>query len=1081
MVEFEGNISNLTVSILIDPGATLSYVSPKIVERCKLQSTKFKNPWLVQLATGAKRRVGAKIKDCSFTIAGQPVMADLNVLPLGSYDILIGMDWLEKHWSLVDCKTKIIYFKDSLGNKKEMQGIKRPVQVRPITANQLAKCVRKGCQIYAVQVGYADSKDKTAILNNILVIQEFTDVFPEEIPGLPPKRNIDFTIELVPGAAPVSRAPYRMSVPELTELKMQLQELLDKNYIRPSVSPWGAPVLFVKKKDGTFRMCIDYRQLNKLTIKNKYPLPRIDELFDQVKGATVFSKIDLRSGYHQIRIKEQDIAKTAFRTRYDHYEFVVLPFGLTNAPETFMCLMNIIFHQYLDRFVLIFIDDILVYSRTVEEHQEHLRKVLQTLREHQLYAKFSKCDFFKEEIQYLGHVISKEGIAVDPEKIKAIMDWPVPKDVADIRSFMGLAGYYRRFVEGFSRVAFPITSLQKKGKSFQWTPNCQKSFEQLKHLLTTAPILRIADPDKDYVVCTDASKEGVGGVLMQEGRVVAYESRKLKEHEQKYSAYDLELTAVIHALKMWRHYLVGRKFLLLTDHHSLTNYFSQPTLNARQARWVDFLSGFDFEIKHLQGKENRVADALSRKVQQLYEVSVSEGKSPVLEMVKEASRQDVNYQQLKLQLQQSAGLTDQSDYKLNKDGMIHFKQRLYVPSQDKIKNLIMDEFHVSHYAGHPGYQKMITAIRKEYFWPGMKKDIAEYLSRCLECQQIKAEHQHPAGLLQPLLIPEWKWEIISMDFITGLPKTKKGNDSIMVIVDKLSKAAHFIPVQSTYKAPQIAHVFMQNVFKLHGLPKVIISDRDVKFTSAFWRTLFADLGTQLNFSTAYHPQTDGQTERVNQVVEDMLRAFVMQQPTLWEEYLHLVEFTYNNGYHTSTQMSPFEVMYGRKCRTPTNWGGPEDKLNLGPKMLKEMEEMVKKVRVNLKAVQDRQKNFADRKRRFKEYQILARIGPVAYQLALPSHIRVHNVFHVSILKKYVYDPRHVIQWRDIQVEPEGEVLVEPLNILDRREVQLRKRAITQVKVQWRHYGPEEATWEDEELMRRSYPALFVAERHRDGV
>eukprot|EP00253_Pinus_taeda_P015743 PITA_15743 len=351
MVEFEGNISNLTVSVLIDPGATLSYVSPKVVEHCNLQSTKFKNPWLVQLATGAKRRVIAKIKHCSFTIAGQPVTADLNVLPLGSYDILIGMDWLEKHWSLVD-------------------------------SNQLVKCVRKGCQVYAIQVGYADSKDKTTILNNIPVIQEFTDVFPEEIPGLPPKRNIDFTIELVPGAAPVSRAPYRMSVPELTELKMQMQELLDKNYIRPSVSPWGAPVLFVKKKDGTFRMCIDYRQLNKLTIKNKYPLPWIDELFDQVKGVTVFSKIDLRSGYHQIRIKDEDIAKTAFRTRYGHYEFVVLPFGLTNAPATFMCLMNSIFHQYLDRFVLIFIDDILVYSRTMEEHQEHLRKVLQTLREH---------------------------------------------------------------------------------------------------------------------------------------------------------------------------------------------------------------------------------------------------------------------------------------------------------------------------------------------------------------------------------------------------------------------------------------------------------------------------------------------------------------------------------------------------------------------------------------------------------------------------------------------------------------------------------------------------------------------------
>eukprot|EP00253_Pinus_taeda_P014588 PITA_14588 len=623
---------------------------PKINAALEDRQTEYQ-PTMVEFeATGAKRRVTAKVNNCSFAIADQPVTADLNILPLGSYDILIGMDWLEKHWSLVDCKTKIIYYQDQQGNRKEMQGIKQPVQVRPITANQLIKSIRKGCQVYAIQVGYVDSKDKSASLTSIPIIQEFTDVFPEEIPGLPPRRNIDFTIELVPGAAPVSRAPYRMSIPELTELKMQLQELLDKEYIRPSVSPWGAPVLFVKKKDGTLRMCIDYRQLNKLTIKNKYPLPRIDELFDQVKGATIFSKINLRSGYHQIRIKDEDIAKTAFRTRYGHYEFVVLPFGLTNAPATFMCLMNNLFHPYLDQFVLIFIDDILIYSRTIEEHYEHLRIVLQTLREHQLYAKFSKCDFFKEEIQYLGHVITKEGIAVDPEKIKAIMDWPVPKDVADVRSFMGLAGYYRRFVEGFSRVASPITSLQKKGKSFQWTPNCQKSFEQLKHLLTTTPILCIADPNKDYVVCTDASKEGLGGVLMQEGKVIAYESRKLKEHEQRYSAYDLELAAVIHALKIWRHYLMGRKFLLLTDHHSLTNYFSQPTLNARQARWMEFLSGFDFDIKHLQGKANRVADALSRKIQSLYEVSISGWKNPFLDIIKETSDQDAEYQQLRQQI-----------------------------------------------------------------------------------------------------------------------------------------------------------------------------------------------------------------------------------------------------------------------------------------------------------------------------------------------------------------------------------------------------------------------------------------------
>eukprot|EP00253_Pinus_taeda_P015655 PITA_15655 len=341
--------------------------------------------------------------------------------------------------------------------------------------------------------------------------------------------------------------------------------------------------------------------------------------------------------------------------------------------------------------------------------------------------------------------------------------------------------------------------------------------------------------------------------------------------------------------------------------------------------------------------------------------------------------------------------------------MLYFNKRLYVPDSDDLKNLILDEFHTSHYTSHPGYQKMVTALRKEYFWPRMKKQVVEYLAKCLECQQIKAEHQHPAGLLQPLPIPEWKWETISMDFITGLPRTKKNHDSIMVVVDKLSKAAHFIPVQSTYKAVQIAHLFMQNVFRLHGLPKVIISDRDVKFTSTFWRTLFAELGTQLNFSTAYHPQTDGQTERVNQVFEDMLRAYVMMKPNQWEEYLHLVEFAYNNGYHTSTQLSPFEVLYGRKCRTPSSWGGPEDKLSLGPEMLKEMEDMVKRVK------------------------------------------------------------------------PEGEVLVEPQSILNQREVRLRKWVITQIKVLWQHYGPEEATWEDEELMRKAYPDLFKGNRHRDDV
>jgi hypothetical protein len=306
---------------------------------------------------------------------------------------------------------------------------------------------------------------------------------------------------------------------------------LDKEYIRPSVSPWGAPVLFVKKKDGTLSLCIDYRKLNKVTIKNKYPLPQINDLFDQVGGAKIFSKLDLRSGYHQVRIKDQDINETTFRRRYGHYEFVVLPFRLTNAPTTLMCLMNNIFSQYLDKFVVVFIDDILVYSKTEEEHDEHLQIVLQTLRKNKLYAKFDKCDFYQKEIQYLGHVISSEGISVDREKIKSIMEWPIPKDVADIWSFMGITGYYYRFIEGFSKIAYPITSLQKKGTKFNWSQKCQDSFNKLNELLTSVPILKVADPDKDFTVCIDASKEGLGGVLTQEGHVICYESRKLKEQE----------------------------------------------------------------------------------------------------------------------------------------------------------------------------------------------------------------------------------------------------------------------------------------------------------------------------------------------------------------------------------------------------------------------------------------------------------------------------------------------------------------------------------------------------------------------
>jgi hypothetical protein len=477
VIEASGMIRGRAVSILLDTGATDSFVSPLVVERCGLVATRQDVRWEVELASGARVSVTSMVRECPIQIGSLTTLADLRVTPLGSYGLVLGMDWLYAHKARLDCHKKLVECLDDDGNASVISGIQRSISLRMISAMQLKRSMRKGCQMFAITISDRDDEaEQEASLDDYPILQEYADVFPSELPGMPPRRAVDFHIDLVPGAEPVSRAPYRMTTNELNELKLQLEELLEKGHIRPSVSPWGAPVIFVKKKDGSLRLCIDYRQLNKVTIKNRYPLPRIDDLFDQLQGARVFSKIDLKSGYHQLRIVDSDIHKTAFRTRYGHYEFTVVPFGLTNAPAVFMSLMNGVFRTFLDKSVVVFLDDILIYSKNEREHEEHLRQVLQCLRDNQLYGSLSKCAFFRSEVKYLGHVISGDGISVDPSKIEAIMNWPAPTSVTEVRSFMGLAGYYRRFVEGFSRVAHPITSLQRKGKKFEWTEKCERAF-----------------------------------------------------------------------------------------------------------------------------------------------------------------------------------------------------------------------------------------------------------------------------------------------------------------------------------------------------------------------------------------------------------------------------------------------------------------------------------------------------------------------------------------------------------------------------------------------------------------------------
>ena len=585
-------------------------MSPRLV-----QSWSFRGvfePKAKQIQTAGTEKLGAVgiHHNVPVILGGVELLGDLTELEMSLYDVILGMDWLSRHRVVLDCPKARVNIPREEG-KIIYEGIQTHREIPIVSMLRAEELLEGGAEGFLATISMV-KEDGQQELHDIPVVAEYEDVF-EALKGPPPARADVLTIEVEPGAAPVSRAPYRLAPTEMAELKKQLEELSDKGFIRPSTSPWGAPVLFVKKKDGSFRLCIDYRGLNKVTIKNKYPLPRIDELLDQLQGASWFSKIDLASGYHQIAIAEGDVRKTAFRTRYGHYEFVVMPFGLTNAPAAFMKLMNDVFREQLDKFVIVFIDDILVYSRSREEHAEHLRIVLGKLREHQLFAKLSKCSFWQRKIGFLGHVVSEAGVAVDQEKITAISEWPTPKSATEIRSFLGLAGYYRKYVNSFASIAKPMTRLTGKDAKFDWTEECSGSFTELKRQLTHAPVLVLPRPGIPYDVYTDASGTGLGCVLMQEGQVIAYASRQLRPHEANYPTHDLELAAVVFALKIWRSYLYGEKVKIFTDHQSLKYIFTQADLNLRQRRWMELLADYNLEIAYHPGKANHVADALSRR------------------------------------------------------------------------------------------------------------------------------------------------------------------------------------------------------------------------------------------------------------------------------------------------------------------------------------------------------------------------------------------------------------------------------------------------------------------------------------
>ncbi|GJT18895.1 putative reverse transcriptase domain-containing protein [Tanacetum coccineum] len=716
------------------------------------------------------------------------------------------------------------------------------------------------------------------------------------------------------------------------------------------------------------------------------------------------------------------------------------------------------------------------------------------------------------KVQFLGHVIDNKGIHVDPAKIESVKDWASPKTPTEIRQFLGLAGYYRRFIEGFSKIAKPMTKLTQKKVKFEWGDKQEAAFQLLKQKLCSAPILALPKGSEDFIVYCDASIKGLGAMLMQREKVISYASRQLKIHEKNYTTHDLELGAVVFALKIWRHYLYGTKCTVFTDHKSLQHILNQKELNMRQRRWLELLSDYDCDIRYHPGKANVVADALSRKEREpplrvralVMTISLDLPKQ-ILNAQTEARKpeniknEDVGGMLIENAKYPEAIRTEKLEPRT--DGTLCLNGRSWLPCYGDLRTVIMHESHKSKYSIHPGSEKMYQDVKKLYWWPNMKADIATYVSKCLTCAKVKAEHQRQSGLLVQPEIPQWKWDNITMDFVTKLPKSSQGYDTIWVIVDRLTKSAIFIPMKETDPLEKLARMYLKEVVTRHGIPVSIICDRDPRFASNFWRSLQKALGTSLDMSTAYHPQTDGQSERTIQTLEDMLRACVIDFGNGWVKHLPLVEFSYNNSYHASIKAAPFEALYGRKCRSPVCWAEVGEVQLTGPEIVQETTERIIQVKQRMQAARDRQKSYADLKRKPMEFEVgdkvmlkvspwkgvvrfgkrgklnprfvgpfkvIKRVGDVAYKLELPEELsRVHNTFHVSNLKKCHADEPLAVPLDGLHFDDKLQFVEEPIEITDREVKRLKRSRIPLVKVRWNSKRGPEFTWEREDQFKKN--------------
>lgn len=1466
--------ASVPVQPMIDSGASgLGFVDPAFVQQCGVQLRPLSQR--ITLADGSEVRAAGEAT-LTYTLAARtcrskestpPVRftSTFVVTPLAPYQLILGVGWLEQHRVVVGFGERNIQLRvNGVGNTHCIRTLDRyngdgspaaqaaPLQLKAIQQKKVCKLMRRGQveQLYGVLIRDTESPDAVESSApeapplgsdhpkvKALLAEFSSSVLSEPKAGVPRKRGVEHAIQLLPGAVPPQARPLRhQSEKDAAVMKEYVGAGIKAGILRPSVSPYGSMALIVKKKDGSPRVVIDYRALNEVTIKNKYPLPLMDELFDRTQGARYFTSIDLRNGFHQIAIRPEDREKTAFRTRVGHFEYTVLPMGLCNAPGTFMQLMNQTFADMLDKSVLCFLDDILIFSRTEEEHMQHLRTVLTRLRDQELYVKPSKCAFLQREVSFLGHRIGADGLRVAPDKIGAVQQWPQPRSVTDVRSFLGLANFYRRFVRDYSRVALPLTELTKDTVPWQWGLEQQKAFEALKAALCAPPVLLVPDQSKPFVLNCDACKYAIGATLQQDHgnglQPVAYFSAKMSDAERNYDVREQEFMALMKACLHWRHYLHGTQpFTLLTDHDSLKYHKSMPNLSGRLARWVEKMAEFDYKLSHIPGKDNVVADALSRRVDlaavQLGAVAprsrepetqeqrqrnidaatkvqprdpnlpppdrtgtirtptqrcaantargvqcgqrtaiahlcwnhlardmgvrVRQSKVPQAgrglfahrDLPKHhripytgdevALREDRNGGPYVLELRQGAGVdaarrnaglgrwvndpkgakdehgrprqtnceftmhtppgggirsaavrtlrpivrgeellvrygneywrysvaaakskakkkqqrragqaksrrsphnqrdadpdptdpepaavhqlmaavvqsvmlgeplaesaikrslhrtasrqaaaaartqTGQVSARAGRDrdptatpavvaasqqslppsnsvpvggtsealrsalqraaladseyqqavsappvgwrasgGLLFAEngQLLRVPADDSLRTRILAELHDSTTGAHCGRDRMLAAAQQRFEWRGMASDVERYATTCDACQRNKYSKQLRPGLLMPLPLPEEPCLHWTTDAVTGLPRSKRGYDAIQVYVDRLTKLKHFAVARTSDTAVHLAGTTLRTIIGPHGMPKSMVSDRDPRITSVFWRELSRVLGSEVNLSTAYHPQSDGQSEREIQTLTTSLRSYVNAQGDDWDEYLPALELALNSKQQASTGAAPFTLVYGTDARLPIDCALDDARpsaisLPAVGHRAERMKSALEHARSQAERAQAKQKRLADRHRRLMllkdgdmvllstdnlqlrsgthkltgryigPFRVIGAVNANAAKLELPPLLgALHSTFNISRLKLYrdgraafPSRPERLTEPPAVDRDTNGVAQYEVECVMAQRGGHGRNRELL---IRWKGYGPEHDQWQSRSELVRTAP-LKVAE------